>query len=283
MVDVIRSAAFTEDPTGGNPAGIVLDASELDDTQMQRIATEVGYAETAFVMDLDEVSLTIRYFSPFAEVPFCGHATIATSVALVKRNLAQLGGLTFRTAVGPILIQTQRSGGVVRASFTSVEPSIQPMPSDALAQLLELIHVEEHDLDSQMPPALVFAGNTHPLLALRDRETFDAFTFDPARARALLDLHGWPATITVIHGSAHGGITARNIFPVGGITEDPATGSAAAAIGAYLRERGLVSAPASIVIHQGQHVGRPSVLAVEIPATGGITVSGTAVEIIANP
>ena len=72
---------------------------------------------------------------------------------------------------------------------------------------------------------------------------------------------------------------ARNLFPVGRITEDPATGSAAAAVGAYLREIGAVTTPTRVEIRQGAHVGRPGILTVDIPATGGITVSGHAVEL----
>ena len=279
MVRIIRSAAFTSDPAGGNPAGVVLHAEGLDDAAMQRIAAEVDYAETAFVTGVGESNPSIRYFSPIAEVPFCGHATIATAVALVEHGHVQVGELTFRTPVGPIVIRTARSDGAVSASFTSVEPVVDPMADETLAQLTDLIGVGAGDVSRVMPPALVFAGNIHPLLALTDRKVFDSFAFDPAAARSLMDRNGWPATIVIIHGTVDGGITARNIFPVGRITEDPATGSAAAAIGAYVRAHGLVSPPASVVIHQGEHVGRPSILTVEIPESGGITVSGTAVEI----
>jgi len=76
MTTVLRYAAFTTDASGGNPAGVVLDARGLDDQTMQAIAAEVGYSETAFLTDR-----AVRYFSPKAEVPFCGHATIATAVA----------------------------------------------------------------------------------------------------------------------------------------------------------------------------------------------------------
>jgi PhzF family phenazine biosynthesis protein len=78
---------------------------------------------------------------------------------------------------------------------------------------------------------------------------------------------------------AEDGFVARNPFPVGRISEDPATGSAAASTGAYLRELGTLELPARILIHQGEHVGRPGVLTVDIPLAGGITVSGTAVEL----
>ena len=85
--DVLRYAAFTADPSGGNPAGVVLDADGLDDATMQRIAADVGYSETAFVTPSgDNGDLDVRYFSPLAEVPFCGHATIATGVAWGERH-----------------------------------------------------------------------------------------------------------------------------------------------------------------------------------------------------
>jgi len=83
MTTVLRYAAFTSDPAGGNPAGVVLDARGLDDQAMQAIAAEVGYSETAFVVDG-----SVRYFSPKAEVPFCGHATIASAVARADRGSA---------------------------------------------------------------------------------------------------------------------------------------------------------------------------------------------------
>src|SRR4051794_40405073 len=83
MVSVERYAAFSDDPAGGNPAGVVRDASGLDDAAMLRIAAEVGYSETAFVTeDRGGGHYRVRYFSPLAEVPFCGHATVATAVAL---------------------------------------------------------------------------------------------------------------------------------------------------------------------------------------------------------
>ena len=83
--EILRYAAFTDRPEGGNPAGVVLDASGLDDAAMQAIAADVGYSETAFVTAADGSDLVVRYFSPLAEVPFCGHATIATGVAWGER------------------------------------------------------------------------------------------------------------------------------------------------------------------------------------------------------
>jgi PhzF family phenazine biosynthesis protein len=126
---------------------------------------------------------------------------------------------------------------------------------------------------------IAFAGNRHPLVVLADAGLVDTFAFDPASARTLMDAEGWPATIIVLRDLGGGRWDARNIFPVGALSEDPATGAAAAATGGYLRATGAIDPPARVVITQGRHVGRPGVLTVDVPSTGGITVSGAAVRI----
>ncbi|WP_173923410.1 PhzF family phenazine biosynthesis protein [Agromyces sp. Marseille-P2726] len=279
---VLRYAAFADDPDGGNPAGVVLDAGGLDDAEMQRIATEVGYSETAFVTDESGGTRVIRYFSPVAEVPFCGHATIATAIAIAERDGP--GSVRFATPVGEVVIETAANGAGLRAAFTSVEPATEHFPEFVLEALLELIGVDRTDLDERYPPRIAFAGNRHPVLVIARPAVFDAFTFDPGAARAFMDAQEWPATITVLHRLPDGPgavlrFEARNIFPVGRITEDPATGAAAAAVGGYLRDLGAVTPPARVLIEQGRHVGRPSELTVDIPEHGGIVVSGHAVPI----
>ena len=273
---VQRWAAFSNDPAGGNPAGVVLGADALDDERMQRIAAEVGYAETAFVTGSGR-RRGIRYFSPVAEVPFCGHATVAAAVSLAE--IEGDGVFEFETPVGEVAIATHAEQGERIASFTSVDPWVQPLGDRQLDAVLDLIGAARSDLDSAHPPALAFAGNQHPLIVLDRADRFDAFRFDPVDARALLDAEAWPATIIVLRRLGGDRWEARNIFPVGTLIEDPATGAAAAAAGAYLRATEAVAPPARIRIEQGRHVGRPGLLTVDIPASGGITVSGTAVPI----
>src|ERR687885_1298808 len=106
--EILRYAAFTDVPEGGNPAGVVLDASALDDAEMQRIAAEVGYSETAFVTSAEGDALEVRYFSPLAEVPFCGHATIATGVAIAERSGP--GRLLLHTPAGEVPVDTSVDG-----------------------------------------------------------------------------------------------------------------------------------------------------------------------------
>ena len=279
---VLRYTAFADDPEGGNPAGIVLDASTLDDAAMQAIATEVDYSETAFVTGRQGDLRTVRYFSPISEVPFCGHATIATAVARAER--AGPGVVRFATPVGEILIETRDDGNGLHAAFTSVDTEVAHFPEFALDALLELIGVDRTNLDERYPPRLASAGAWHPIIVIADSHVFDDFRFDPGAMRAFIDAQGWPLTIAVLHrvsDAAEGALhfEARNIFPVGRIAEDPATGSAAAAVGGYLRGIGAVRPPARVVIEQGRHVGRPGRLVVDIPEQGGIVVSGRAVPI----
>jgi PhzF family phenazine biosynthesis protein len=279
---VLRYAAFTDDPDGGNPAGVVLDARGLDDDAMQRIAREVDFAETAFVTGEAEGVRTLRFFSPIAEVPFCGHATVATAIAIAEREGP--GTVRFMTPVGEIDIDTTVNGEGLRAAFTSVEPESSHFPEFVLEVLLELIDVDRTELDERYPPRIVSAGNTHPLIAIDRFEVFDEFHFDPGAMRAFIDAQRWPTTVIVLHRLPDGPegmmrFEARNPFPVGRITEDPATGAAAAAVGGYLRALGAVAPPERVMILQGRHVGRPSEITVDIPERGGIIVSGRAVPI----
>ncbi|MDI9896051.1 PhzF family phenazine biosynthesis isomerase [Rhodococcus sp. IEGM 1381] len=278
-IDIQRWTAFSSEPSGGNPAGVVLDARGLDDIEMLRIAADVGYAETAFVTPGDgDGSRAIRYFSPVAEVPFCGHATVAAAAAISATE--GVGSISFATPVGDIEIETSiGSDGAPLVSFTSVEPRTGPLSSTALADVLGALGLTADHLHPIYVPAEAFGGNWHPLVVLNDRSVFDGFTPDLGRARAVLDEHGWPATIIVLWPQGTEQWHARNVFPVGTITEDPATGAAAAATGGYLRGSHVVQPPASIVIHQGSHVGRPSKLLVDIPPSGGIIVSGSAARI----
>jgi len=107
--EVLRYAAFTVDGCGGNPAGVVLDARGLDAADMQAIAADVGYSETAFLVGRpDEPNgHDVRYFSPKREVPFCGHATIASAVALAE--LSPAAELVFYTPAGVVRMQVSRS------------------------------------------------------------------------------------------------------------------------------------------------------------------------------
>jgi PhzF family phenazine biosynthesis protein len=274
-IEILRYTAFASEPGGGNPAGIVLDAGGLSDDEMLDIARRVAYPETAFVVGETPTGPRLRYFSPAAEVPFCGHATIATAVVLAERD--GLGPRVFTTAAGEIALDaTAGPDGAVQIAMTSVEPATRTIDPDLRDRLFALLGLTLDDIADGFPVVESFAGNWHPVIVLADAELFHQFRFAPGPLADLKREAGWAGTVTVLHRTAPLEYEARNLFPAGRITEDPATGSAAASTGAYLREVGAVRPGDRVVIRQGRHVGRPSILLVDVPATGGITVTGTA-------
>ena len=275
MTEVLRYAAFSDDPRGGNPAGVVLDARGLDEVAMQSIAADVGFSETAFLVDNGNGACDVRYFSPLAEVPFCGHATIATAVAYAERN--GTGTVELTTLAGPVRVVTTARGGAITATLTSVPPRSSALRDDDLAMLLAALDWHRSDLDPGLTPRVAYAGAWHPILAAATRGRLADLAYDMASLAALMSHHEW-TTIDLVWRESATVFHARNPFPPGGVVEDPATGAAAAAFGGYLRELGLVALPATITIHQGDDLGRPGVLTVDIPAeTGsGISVTGTA-------
>ncbi len=271
-----RRVAFTDTPKGGNPAGVWVGETLPSVDVMQRIAAEVGYSETAFVAPTSGQNRTIHYYSPEIEVPFCGHATIATGVVLGETE----GDGTYRlaTPVGEVSITVHSQGGVREASLTSVEPRYTGASDVLVNEALSALGWQASDVDISIPPARAYAGAWHLVLAVNDPHRLAKLNYDFERLKTLMLREGlttlqlvWRESTNVFH--------SRNPFPVGGVVEDPATGAAAAALGGYLREAELVAAPSTIFIRQGEAMGCPSRLTVEIPATGGIVVRGTAVPI----
>ncbi|WP_340373990.1 PhzF family phenazine biosynthesis isomerase [Streptomyces sp. SS7] len=278
--ETLRYSAFTRDPAGGNPAGIVLDASGLDAAEMLAVAAEVGYSETAFVTERDDAArrFRVRYFSPLAEVAFCGHATVALSVALAER--LGPGGIVLDTPAGeiPVAIGVGENGEVL-ATLTSVPTRSRPASGAELEATLAALGWAAGDLDPELPPHVAFAGNDHLILAAASRARLADLAYDFDGLAAVMRHYGW-TTVHLVWRESPRYFHARDPFPVGGVVEDPATGAAAAAFGGYLAALGLVTAPARIAIRQGEDMGRPSDLLVDVdPELDRTRVTGGAVPI----
>jgi PhzF family phenazine biosynthesis protein len=276
---LLRLAAFTSDPAGGNPAGVWI-GDELPPAEaMQRIAAEVGYSETAFLASAgDAARYRVRYFSPLAEVPFCGHATIASGVALAARGAPS--ELVLTTNDGTVGLATARdAAGRWTATLTSVEARVEPVPAALVEGALRAFGWSAADLDPALPPAIAYAGARHLVLVAGRVERLASldYPFDEVQ-RLMLDAD--LTTIALMARLGTGRWRARNAFAVGGVVEDPATGAAAAAFGAYLRDSGAIDGTGSFDIEQGVEMGRPGLLNVAIEAGDArVRVTGTAVEI----
>lgn len=265
--ELLRYAAFSTDPKGGNPAGVVLDASGMTGERMLEIAAAVGYSETAFVTQSRGAGVhRVRFFSPLVEVPFCGHATVATAVALGE------GSHVFVTNVGEVPVEV--TGG--RATLTSVDAHLSDLSP---ASLLAALRWTAADLDPALPPRVAYAGAHHPIIAVTSRARLAGLDYDQPALKALMEREGW-TTVQLVCRTGPSSFAVRDPFPIGGVYEDPATGAAAAAFGGYLRALGLATPDDVIELVQGEDMGRPGRLTVTFPPTGGgVRVSGAAVPI----
>lgn len=274
MDQVQHWAAFSDGEQGGNPAGVLLAEQLPADSEMQALAAALGYSETVFAAPLAGGEWRVRYFSPEAEVPFCGHATIALGAALARVHGEASYALQLNQA--RISVQGQHAGALTAAALQSPPSRSQAAPAALQAEALALFGLQADELDPRLPPALAHAGNDHLVLMLRSRARLAAMHYELDAGRQLMQraglttiLLGWAETPRLFH--------TRNAFAIGGVLEDPATGAASAALGGWLRDIGWPR-EGSIEIVQGEDMGMRSRLRVEIGPEAGasLRVSGTA-------
>jgi PhzF family phenazine biosynthesis protein len=240
---------------------------------MQRLAHEVGFSETAFAARSGD-GFRVRYFSPEAEVPFCGHATIALGAALAREFGDGVYPLTLNQAA--ITVEGRRDGELTSAALQSPPTRSAPADPQLVAAALELFGYREADLDPRIPPGLAHAGNDHLVLALGSRALLAAMRYELEAGRVLMRAHGMP-TIVLAWAEHARLFHTRNPFAFGGVVEDPATGSGTAALAAYLRDLGWPHGGAIDVV-QGEDMGMRSRLRASIGEEPGssIRVAGTA-------
>ncbi|MBU0827713.1 MAG: PhzF family phenazine biosynthesis protein [Gammaproteobacteria bacterium] len=272
-MSVQKIAAFSDGAVGGNPAGVWIGEALPPPAEMQRIAADVGFSETAFAAPLGS-GWSVRYFSPESEVPFCGHATIALGAALAQREGDGVFALSLAQA--QITVEGRHDGDLVQAALQSPPTRSAPLPQGLLDRLLTLFGIAPADLDPRIPPALIHGGADHAVLVLRSRAVLAAMHYALDAGRTLM-LEAGLVTVVLVVVESDQRLHTRNAFASGGVLEDPATGAATAALAGYLRDLGWPHGGAIDVV-QGEDMGMRSRLRAEIGAVPGssIRVSGTA-------
>jgi PhzF family phenazine biosynthesis protein len=258
---VLLLDAFSATPHAGNPAGVVLDASDLDDTGMQHVARELGFSETAFVLPSAQADLRVRYFTPGHEVDLCGHATIATLVALHDRGALPRRDplrVTIETRAGvlPISITTDPSG---RTLVTMTQAPARFVDfGGSRARLAEVLGIAADDLDPTLPAVYGSTGLWTLVVPVRSLDAMRRISPRTSAFPSLLveiptaSIH--PFCREVVRPDAH--LHARHFSsPRSGTVEDPVTGTASGVLGAY-HDRFMGTPPVPLVIEQGQEVGR---------------------------
>lgn len=264
--------AFTSEPFGGNPAGVVLLGGGFPSERlMQQVAAELRYSETAFVQQNGPAEFTVRYFTPAGEVDLCGHATIATFGTLCQKSILQDGDVCMNhTLAGDLKVKI---GEMVMMQMATPRVIEKQVDAERLHHIMAGIKMPSWPV---MPIEIVSTGLPDIMMPVATVDDLNALAPD---MDALSDLSR-ELEVTGVHAFAlsDDGYTAhvRNFGPLYGIPEESATGTANAALTHYLHHQGLISTPTTGRFLQGESMGRPSVIATMLQLDGCIWVGGSA-------
>lgn len=272
-MDFVQVDVFAEGPYRGNPLAVFPAAAALAGAQMQAIASEMALSETTFVTSASAAGYEVRIFTPAEELPYAGHPTLGTAWVLRRAGVLTEDRVQQRSAAGVTAVTF--AGGVVSSERSgSVEGDLGATDPGAYARLAAALSLDEADIGlearelgraGRLLPAFADAGLRHLVVPLRDLDALARVAVVP---QAIAGLGAIGAYCFAPIGA--GRVRARAQLPGIGVAEDPATGSAAAALGLYLAAR---TGPIELTVEQGAEVGRPSLITVSARGSS-VTVGG---------
>ena len=276
----LTADVFTDKPFGGNQLAVFPDAKGLDDERMFALAREFNFSESTFVFPPEKGGTRkLRIWTPGGEVPFAGHPTVGTAHVLAEIGEIPLEGestpIVFEEQVGPVPVTIRASAGKPVFAQLSVAklPEIGP-PVPTRETLASMLSLEPKDLvGGHFAPQSISCGLPFLFVALKDRAAVK-------RSRIRVDQwertlgSAWASMIMVFSRDPEregSDIRARMYAPGFGVPEDPATGSACAALGGYLAARDTrQEGTLRWIVEQGFEMGRPSIIEVEVDKAGGV-------------
>jgi len=293
----VQVDVFTDTPYCGNPLAVIVDGQGLSDQQMQAIAREMNLSETTFILPTTTgADAKVRIFTPRLELPFAGHPVVGTSYVLVAEGLLpkREGTREIRLELGvgvlPVDI-TCADGMVTQVTMTQQTPAFRAVvKTDDVVTLAHGLGLSPEDiLATDLPAQLVSTGLPQLMVPVRSLEAVQAITLELGFLHAVCERYGTPSiyvfTRQTVTPSAH--VHTRLFAPMAGVIEDPATGSASGALGAYLvhhRVFGGDDAVVRIENEQGYELGRPSRIFIEVERQGTtitrVRVGGRVVKVI---
>ena len=256
MVDVYVAVAFSKDAKGGNKAGVVLGRSELTSVQKAAIAKEMGYSETAFVLDSDKADFKLQYFTPTEEVPLCGHATIAAFSTLKLLNMLDKSDCTIETEAGILNIHIKDDGLILMEQNRPAY--LEVLDSDIFTGC-----IERNFIDHRFPIQIVSTGLNDVMLPVDSVEHLEQLSPDfemianMSKEKEVVGVHAFTmmkeSDVTAI---------CRNFAPLYGIDEESATGTANCALACYLFK--YYKQQSQYVFEQGHNMGDISRIVVNL-------------------
>lgn len=260
MVEVYVISAFSKDGRGGNKAGVILDSHNLMPAKMMAIAKDLGYSETAFLMESDVADFKVRYFTPTEEVPLCGHATIATFSILNSLGRLSKDAYTIETKAGSLNIRIEKDGMIfMEQNRPTYFETLKPDFFDGC--------LEAGFIDTALPIQIVSTGLKDIMLPVDTKEHLERLNpnfknmVNLCCDQDVVGIHAFALT-----GGTETTAICRNFAPRYGINEESATGTSSCALACYLFQH--YKRQSQYVFEQGFNLGSASRLVVNITHQG---------------
>lgn len=258
---------FTKSSKGGNAAGVVLNADDLTEDQMKKIALILGCSETAFVMNSDHADFKVRFFTTNEEVDLCGHATIGTYSVLSGLGQIQPGNYTQETLAGILNVEIREDLSIMMN---------QPIPIfyDIIdrGEIVDSMNIQISEIDSSLPIQIVSTGLRDILIPVNNLDVLRSIQPDLKKITEICKKYnaiGYHVFTMESENSSNA--QCRNFAPLFGIPEESATGTSNGALACYLFKYGKVTSNQAkkIVFEQGYTMGAPSEILVSLATKDG--------------
>lgn len=274
QLTVYQIDSFTKEKFKGNPAGVVVNADGLTESQMLAIARELNNSETAFLFSPDNSCCNgqIRYFTPTREVPTCGHATIAAMYArALEENLGSCV-LKYKTQIGILPFEIIRNNKDYQVIMTQGKFELSPtLDAEITGKIVAALGLTDKDIDRRCPIQIASTGHSKVMIGIKSRETLNHLIpnfNDLAELSKVINCNGY--FVFTFDSDNEKILTHGRMFaPAIGINEDPVTGNANGPLGGYLIANKLAKTNNSVFEFngmQGKQIGRPGIIAVKVTA-----------------
>lgn len=283
-VHVLHIDAFSNTPGKGNPAGVVLNGEDYNESQMQLIAAVVGFNETAFVVPSSIANFRIRYFTPGHEMNLCGHATVGAIFAMYREGLLNKMAITIETMAGILPIGLREKNNQLSVTMQQAQPQFVPYEG-SIKQLADSIGLKEKDVHLDYPIVYGSTGIWTLIVPIKTLTSFEKMKPQTSRFPSILkelpnaSIHPISFDVRDADSTMH----ARHFSsPLSGTIEDPITGTASGVMGAYYKKyvNENLELPATLVVEQGHEINKDGKVYVHLEEDLGnisVSISGTAV------
>ena len=235
--NIYQVDSFTKNRFCGNPAGVVLNADGLSEEQMQQIARELNNSETAFILspNSSHYDIEVRFFTPTKEVPICGHATIAAHYIRALET-GKIGRVLQKTKAGILPVDITQENDDFNITMTQGTPQVEkPLDTPTAKRILEALGIHLQNMREDCPIAIASTGHSKVMIGIKDNQLLNSLKANLESLSTLsAEIHCNGYYVFTLDFNTEPLVRGRMFAPAAGVAEDPVTGNANGALGAYL-------------------------------------------------